>query len=158
MWLQSQAGSEERTLQELASAVEGQQARWASTPSIWPVRGWITSGYGQRISPFTGQVTVHEGLDIGAAPNAPVQAPANGRVVSSGFDPRMGNMITLDHGYGFETHYGHLAKILVKNGQNVNRGDIIGLVGNTGLSTGPHLHYTVKVKGHSINPERYILN
>lgn len=157
-WLQTQAGFEERSLQDLAAAVESRQARWAATPSIWPVKGWVTSGFGKRVSPFTGQVTMHDGLDIGAPPNTPVQAPAAGRVTATGFDPRMGNMVALDHGYGIETQYGHLAKILVKNGQKVKRGDVIGLVGSTGLSTGPHLHYLVKSNNHPVDPQRYILD
>ncbi|WP_447979195.1 M23 family metallopeptidase [Candidatus Nitrospira bockiana] len=157
-WLQTEAGSEERSLQDLASVVQGKQARWDATPSIWPVKGWVTSGFGKRVSPFTGQLAMHDGLDIGAAPNTPVQAPASGRVVVTGFDPRMGNMIALDHGFGMETQYGHLAKVLVKNGQKVKRGDVIGLVGNTGLSTGPHLHYLVKSNNHPVDPQRYILD
>lgn len=158
VWLQTVTVAEERTLQDLTEAVESRQARWAATPSIWPVKGWVTSGFGQRVSPFTGQATMHEGLDIGAAPNAPIQAPAAGRVTATGFDPRMGNMIALDHGYGVETHYGHLAKILVKNGQKLKRGDVIGLVGSTGLSTGPHLHYSIRSNNRSIDPQRYILD
>jgi murein DD-endopeptidase MepM/ murein hydrolase activator NlpD len=157
-WLQSEAGAEERALQDLTEAAENRVERWASTPSVWPVKGWVTSGFGPRISPFTGQHAVHEGLDIGAAANTPVQAPASGRVVVTGFDPRMGNMVALDHGYGVETQYGHLAKVLVKNGQKVRRGDVVGLVGSTGLSTGPHLHYNVKYNGKSVDPQRYILN
>ena len=156
-WLQNEAGSEERTLQDLASVVESKQARWDATPSIWPVRGWVTSGFGKRISPFTGQVGVHDGLDIGAPANTPVQAPAAGRVVTTGFDPRMGNLVSLDHGFGMETQYGHMAKVLVKNGQKVKRGDVIGLVGSTGLSTGPHLHYMIKSNNRAIDPQRYIL-
>ena len=158
VWLQTVTIAEERTLQDLTEAVESRQARWAATPSIWPVKGWVTSGFGQRVSPFTGQATLHEGLDIGAAANAPIQAPAAGRVTATGFDPRMGNMVALDHGYGIETQYGHLAKILVKNGQKVKRGDVIGLVGSTGLSTGPHLHYAIKSNNRSIDPQRYILD
>ena len=157
-WLQTVAGAEERALQALTTEVEGRQVRWAATPSIWPVKGWVTSGFGQRISPFTGQAAMHEGLDIGAPPNAPVQATAAGRVTASGFDPRMGNMVALDHGYGIETHYGHMARILVKNGQKVKRGDVIGLVGSTGLSTGPHLHYNIKSHSRSVDPQRYILD
>jgi murein DD-endopeptidase MepM/ murein hydrolase activator NlpD len=157
-WLQSQAGSEERTLQQLTQAAEGKKARWAATPSVWPVKGWVTSGFGQRVSPFTGQPAMHEGLDIGAPPNSPVMAAASGRVVSQGLDSRMGNVVVIDHGYGFETQYGHMSKILVKTGQSVKRGDILGLVGSTGLSTGPHLHYHIKINGHPVNPQRYILN
>jgi murein DD-endopeptidase MepM/ murein hydrolase activator NlpD len=156
--LRSAYGREEKTLEQLTEAAQGRQSRWAATPSIWPVKGWVTSGFGQRVSPFTGQLAMHEGLDIGATPNAPVQVTASGRVVAQGFDPRMGNVVAVDHGYGLETQYGHLAKILVKTGQNVKRGDVIGLVGNTGLSTGPHLHYMIKVSGHPINPQRYILD
>jgi murein DD-endopeptidase MepM/ murein hydrolase activator NlpD len=156
-WLENLAGVEERTLQNLTEVVESRQARWAATPSIWPVKGWVTSGFGHRMSPFTGQMAMHEGLDIGAPPNTPVQAPAAGRVTASGFDPRMGNMVALDHGFGIETAYGHMSKILVKNGQKVKRGDVIGLVGSTGLSTGPHLHYLVKSNSRPVDPQRYIM-
>jgi biotin carboxyl carrier protein len=157
-WLERHSREEERMLEELIEAAKDKSARWAATPSIWPVRGWVTSGFGPRISPFTNQLAMHDGLDIGAAPNTPVQAPASGHVLSAGFDAKMGNMIVIDHGYGIETEYGHLAKILVRQGQRVKRGDVIALVGSTGLSTGPHLHYTVKVKGQPVNPHNYILD
>ena len=157
-WLQNEAGTEERSMQNLSSVIESKQAKWDATPSVWPVKGWITSGFGKRVSPFTGQMAVHEGIDIGAPFNTPVQAPAAGRVVVTGFDPRMGNLIAIDHGYGMETQYGHLAKVLVKSGQKIRRGDVIGLVGSTGLSTGPHLHYHVKSNSHAVDPQRYILD
>lgn len=157
-WLQNEAVTEERSLQDLTSVIESKQAKWDATPSIWPVKGWITSGFGKRVSPFTGQMAVHEGVDIGAPPNTPVQAPAAGRVVVTGFDPRMGNLVAIDHGYGMETQYGHLAKVLVKSGQKIRRGDVIGLVGSTGLSTGPHLHYHIKSNSHPVDPQRYILD
>jgi murein DD-endopeptidase MepM/ murein hydrolase activator NlpD len=157
-WLQNEAGTEERSLKDLTSAIESKQAKWDATPSIWPVKGWITSGFGKRISPFTGQMSVHEGVDIGAPYNTPVQSPAAGRVVVTGFDPRMGNLVAIDHGYGMETQYGHMAKVLVKSGQKVRRGDVIGLVGSTGLSTGPHLHYHIKSNSHPVDPQRYILD
>jgi len=156
-WLSKEATVQEEILNELSQAAEQRSSRWAATPSIWPVRGWITSGFGPRISPFTEKPGWHDGLDIGAAPNAPVQAPAQGRVSLSGFDPKLGNIVKLDHGFGIETLYGHLAKSLVKEGQRVNRGDIVGLVGSTGLSTGPHLHYMVKVNGQALDPKKYIL-
>jgi murein DD-endopeptidase MepM/ murein hydrolase activator NlpD len=117
----------------------------------------VTSGFGPRISPFTEKPAWHDGLDIGAAPNAPVQAPAQGRVTATGFDPKLGNIVRLDHGFGIETLYGHLAKALVKEGQRVNRGDVVGLVGSSGLSTGPHLHYMVKVHGQALDPNKFIL-
>jgi len=157
-WLTNEAARQEQTLVQLEDVAQEKSARWASTPSVWPVKGWVTSGFGPRVSPFTGEFAMHDGLDIGTAPNAPVQAPAAGRVTALGFDPKMGNMIRVEHGYGFETQYAHLAKILVTNGQRVRRGDIIGLVGNTGLSTGPHLHYLVKVNSRPVNPVNYILN
>lgn len=156
--LAAEASVQERTLQELSQAAEQRSFRWASTPSIWPVRGWVTSGFGPRISPFTEKPGWHDGLDIGAAPNAPIQAPAAGRVTMTGHDAKMGNLVRLDHGYGVETVYGHLAKALVKEGQRVKRGDVIALVGSTGLSTGPHLHYMVKVNGQAIDPNKYILD
>lgn len=157
-WLQTEAGFEEQSLQDLTSVIESKQAKWDATPSIWPVKGWITSGFGKRISPFTGQMAVHEGVDIGAPFNTPVQAPAAGRVVITGSDPRMGNHVGIDHGYGLETQYGHMSKILVKSGQKVRRGDVIGLVGSTGLSTGPHLHYHIKSNSHAVDPQRYVLD
>jgi len=156
-WLSKEATVQEEILSELSQAAEQRSSRWAATPSIWPVRGWVTSGFGPRISPFTEKPGWHDGLDIGAAPNSPVQAPAQGRVSLAGFDPKLGNIVKLDHGFGIETLYGHLAKSLVKEGQRVNRGDIVGLVGSTGLSTGPHLHYMVKVNGQALDPKKYIL-
>jgi len=156
-WLERAATAQERILRELSEAAEQRSTRWASTPSIWPVKGWVTSGFGPRISPFTEKPAWHDGLDIGAAPNTPVRAPAQGRITSTGYDPKLGNMVRVDHGYGVETVYGHLAKALVKEGQRVERGDVIALVGSSGLSTGPHLHYMVKVNGQALDPSKYIL-
>ena len=96
-------------------------------------------------------------MDSGAAPNTPVRAPAQGRVTTTGYDPKLGNMVRLDHGFGVETLYGHLAKALVKEGQRVDRGDVIALVGSSGLSTGPHLRYMVKLNGQALDPAKYIL-
>jgi murein DD-endopeptidase MepM/ murein hydrolase activator NlpD len=158
VWLEREAVTQERSLEELTVVAKERSTRWNSTPSVWPVKGWITSGFGPRTSPFTGQLAMHDGLDIGATPNAPIYAPANGRVVATGFDPRMGNVIAVQHGYGLETQYGHLARILVKNGQVIKRGEMLGLVGSTGLSTGPHLHYMIKFNNHPVNPRRYILD
>jgi hypothetical protein len=157
-WLARNSTVEERILEELIEAAKDKSARWAATPSIWPVRGWVTSGFGARISPFTGQLAMHDGLDIGAAPNTPIQASASGYVTSAGFDAKMGNVVLIDHGYGIQTEYGHLAKILVRQGQRIKRGDVVALVGSTGLSTGPHLHYMVKVQGQAVNPHNYILD
>ena len=156
--LAKEADVQEKSLRELSLAAEQRSSRWAATPSIWPVKGWVTSGFGPRVSPFTEKPAWHDGLDIGAAANAPVQAPAQGRVTSVGFDPKLGNVVKLDHGFGIETLYGHLAKALVKEGQRVKRGDVVGLVGSSGLATGPHLHYMVKVNGQTFDPTKYILD
>ena len=156
-WLSKEAATQEQFLQELSLAAEQKSSRWAATPSIWPVKGWVTSGFGPRVSPFTEKPAWHDGLDIGAAANAPVQAPAQGRVTTVGFDPKLGNLVKVDHGFGIETLYGHLAKALVKEGQRVKRGEVVGLVGSTGLATGPHLHYMVKVHGQTLDPVKYIL-
>jgi murein DD-endopeptidase MepM/ murein hydrolase activator NlpD len=153
-----EAAQQEQALQNLTQIAEQRSTQWASTPSIWPVRGWVTSTFGPRVSPFTEKPAWHDGLDIGASPNAPVQAPALGRVVTVAFDSKMGNMVKLDHGYGIETVYGHLAKSLVKEGQRVKRGDVVALVGSTGLSTGPHLHYMVKKNGQALDPTKFILD
>jgi murein DD-endopeptidase MepM/ murein hydrolase activator NlpD len=156
-WLSKEATTQEQFLQELSLAAEQKSSRWAATPSIWPVKGWVTSGFGPRVSPFTEKPAWHDGLDIGAAANAPVQAPAQGRVTMVSFDPKLGNLVKLDHGFGIETLYGHLAKALVKEGQRVKRGEVVGLVGSSGLATGPHLHYMVKVYGQALDPVKYIL-
>ncbi|MDN5940773.1 MAG: M23 family metallopeptidase [Nitrospira sp.] len=157
-WLSKEATIQEQSLQELSLAAEKKSSRWAATPSIWPVKGWVTSGFGPRVSPFTEKPAWHDGLDIGAAANAPIQAPAQGRVTAVGFDPKLGILVKLDHGFGIETVYGHLAKSLVKEGQRVKRGEAIALVGSTGLATGPHLHYMVKVNGQALDPVKYILD
>ncbi|NOT21200.1 MAG: M23 family metallopeptidase [Nitrospiraceae bacterium] len=157
VWLSKEAAIQEQSLEELSLAAEQKSSRWAATPSIWPVKGWVTSGFGPRVSPFTEKPAWHDGLDIGAAANAPVQASAQGRVTAVGFDPKLGNLVKVDHGFGIETLYGHLAKALVKEGQRVKRGDVVGLVGSTGLATGPHLHYMVKANGQALDPVKYIL-
>jgi len=156
-WLSKEAAIQEQSLQELSLAAEKKSSRWSATPSIWPVKGWVTSGFGPRVSPFTEKPAWHDGLDIGAAANAPVQAPAQGRITAVGFDPKLGTLVKVDHGFGIETLYGHLAKSLVKEGQHVKRGDVIALVGSSGLATGPHLHYMVKVNGQALDPVKYIL-
>jgi murein DD-endopeptidase MepM/ murein hydrolase activator NlpD len=148
---------EEHSLEEISNVANERLAKLSATPSIRPVQGWLTSGFGPRMSPFTGQMAMHDGVDIGAPMNAPVKAPASGRVSVVGYDPKMGNVVNIDHGYGIETQYGHLSKIMVRDGQKVKRGDLIALVGSTGLSTGPHVHYMVKVNGRPVNPQTYIL-
>ncbi len=126
-------------------------------PSIWPARGWVTSDFGQRVDPYTADRVMHAGMDIAAPHGKEVYAPSDGTVVFAGLEGGYGNVIVIDHGYGIKTRYGHLAKILVKAGERVNRGAQVAAIGNTGRSTGPHLHYEVRVNGIPQNPRKFIL-
>lgn len=130
----------------------------ASTPTLMPSRGWITSYYGPRISPYSGRLKMHEGLDVGAKPGTPIFAPADGIVIYSGTKPGFGNTLSIDHGYGLETIYAHAKSLKVKKGKYLKRGDLIAEVGNTGYSTGPHLHYEIRINGIPIDPLFYILD
>jgi len=144
--------------EELYKFLENQKTMLASTPSIWPTRGWVSSRFGYRVSPFTNEKEFHKGIDISTRMNTTIIAPADGVIASVGRDHGMGNMLTINHSYGVKTRYGHLSKVLVKNGQYVKRGQKIALVGNTGRTTGPHLHYEVYLNGLPVDPRRYILN
>lgn len=148
----------EQSVIEIWESLSERQSLLSSTPNIKPTRGWITSEFGYRISPFTGKPAIHAGLDLAAAPGSPVVAPADGMVVFASYDESYGKLITIDHGYGVTTRFGHLSQIYVQVGQRVNKFDVIGAVGNTGRSTGPHLHYEVRVSGTSIDPRNYILD
>src|SRR5207237_6581837 len=149
--------AQEKEARALKSYFEDQQALLASAPSIWPVRGWVTSDYSVRLDPYTGERVMHEGLDIATAMGTPVRAPADGTVVFSGLEGGYGPVLVLDHGYGLKTRYGHLLRIDVKVGQKVRRSDVVAAVGNSGRSTGPHLHYEVRVNGVADNPRKFIL-
>lgn len=133
--------------------------RISHIPSIQPVSEkslrQMASGYGYRRDPVYGTTKFHEGMDFSAPIGTPVYATGNGRVISAGWNSGYGNLIEIDHGYGYVTRYAHLSKINVKPGQSVGRGDLIGEVGNTGKSTGPHLHYEVRLKGEPQNPVNY---
>ena len=158
-WLKAEASSQENWLRRNILLAEEKSVRWASTPSIWPVKGAITSGFGPRTSPFSGEPAQHNGVDIGASTNTPVVAPANGKVVAVKDDPNMGIVVKIDHRFDLQTEYRHLAKALVREGQTLKRGEVIGLVGNTGLlSTGPHLHYQVLINDRPVNPQEYFFD
>ncbi len=129
-----------------------------STPSIIPTKGWITSYYGLRISPYHKRLKMHEGLDVGATKGTPILAPADGVITFSGKKSGFGKFVKIDHGYGMETIYAHSSQLLVKRGEKVVRGDMIAKVGNTGHSTGPHLHYEVRVNGIAVDPLYFILD
>jgi murein DD-endopeptidase MepM/ murein hydrolase activator NlpD len=142
----------------LESFYADQQELLAHTPSVWPVRGFLSSGYGRRNDPFTGRRILHPGIDVSAPLGAPVTAPADGRVVAVGRRGAYGKAIIIDHGNEVVTRYGHLQDYNVRAGQEVRRGDVIGFVGNTGRSNGPHLHYEVWVRDKLQNPIHYILD
>ncbi len=128
------------------------------TPSIWPTKGWVSRGFGMKFDPFTGYKQMHRGMDIASRTGTPIIATADGKVVTTSTDSGMGKYIVIDHGYGFRTRYGHLSQFKVKNGQKVKRGDVVALMGSTGYSTGPHLHYEIIRNGKFHNPTKFILN
>lgn len=142
----------------LLEALEGQKNLLACTPAIRPVKGWMTSRFGYRKSPFTGRRELHKGLDIANREGTQIIAPADGIVKFTGRKGLLGKTIDIDHGHGMVTRYGHLKEILKKRGEPVKRGDIIAEMGDTGRSTGPHLHYEVHLNGVPVNPIKYILN
>ncbi|MBI5180652.1 MAG: M23 family metallopeptidase [Nitrospirae bacterium] len=156
--LKSDVLKQELSFQELSDFMKEKSSMWASTPSIWPVKGWLTSGFGNRVSPFTGSWQMHKGIDIAARSDTPIIAPASGIVVKEGFEAGLGKTIKIDHGYGYVTTYGHLSKTKVTAGQRIKRSQVIGYVGNTGYSTGPHLHYEVHVNNIPVNPLKHILD
>lgn len=155
--LLDESALQEDSFTELLKFLNKQKSILASTPSIWPVIGWVTSEFGYRVSPFTENREFHRGIDIAAEIGNDVVAPADGIVASVAKQRGMGNLVKIRHGGGVETVYGHLLKKSdVKMGQKVKRGDVIGQVGNTGRSTGSHLHYGVCINGVYVNPRRHL--
>ncbi len=145
-------------LEDLLSQLENKRNRLVSTPSIWPARGWLTSRFGPRVSPFTNRRQMHAGIDIAAANGTDVISPAHGKVVFAGRKGPLGNAVVVDHGFGVRTLYGHNSELFVEKGANVDRGQVIAAVGSSGRSTGPHLHYVVEVDGKARNPLDYIFD
>ena len=127
-----------------------------ATPNLWPVEGQITGSFGERIDPFNGEGAFHSGIDIGSSYGQAVVAPADGVVVFADFMGGYGRAIVIDHGHSISTRYGHLASFAVAVGQQVHRGDTIGYVGLSGRSTGPHLHYEVRINDTPVNPHKYL--
>jgi murein DD-endopeptidase MepM/ murein hydrolase activator NlpD len=146
----------ENRLAAVRNDVERRRSLADATPSIWPVAGWLTSSFGDRRDPFTGGRDFHPGLDISANYGEPVLAPAAGLVTSASSSGNYGNLVVIDHGFGIVTKYGHLSRFSVMNGQQVNRGDVVGYVGSTGRSTSPHLHYEIWVNDKLTNPMRLL--
>ncbi len=156
------SGSQQEEFESLLRSLEDQQNLLASTPAIRPVsrgvKSWVTSRFGYRKSPFTGQREFHKAYDIAGRQGTPILATADGVVTFAGKKGLLGNTIVIDHGHGMVTRYGHINKMLKKRGEKVKRWETIALMGNTGRSTGPHLHYEVRLNGLPVNPEKYILN
>ncbi len=150
------ASARERSLAELQEYLHGQRSIAAVTPSVWPVTGWVTSEFGRRTNPFGGRSEFHSAIDIATKLGAPIKAPANGIVSNVEKRPDMGLMIQIEHGRGIGTLYAHLFRAAVSKGQVVKRGDVIGYVGNSGRSTGAHLHYSVSLNGVYVNPRNYL--
>jgi murein DD-endopeptidase MepM/ murein hydrolase activator NlpD len=148
--------------ESLLKSLEDQQNLLASTPAIRPIstteKSWITSRFGFRVSPFTGHREFHQGFDISTASGTPILATADGVVTFVGTKGLLGKIVVIDHGHGLVTRYGHCQKFLKKRGEKVKRWEPVALVGNTGRSTGPHVHYEVHLNGIPVNPEKYILN
>jgi murein DD-endopeptidase MepM/ murein hydrolase activator NlpD len=132
--------------------------RLAATPSILPTAGWLSSAFSHmREHPILHEGRPHEGIDVSAPMGTPIEAPANGIIIQAGWESGYGNTVVIDHGFGIVTKFAHASRLLVRKGARVRRGERIALVGNTGLSTGPHLHYEVHVNGRPVNPLRYVL-
>jgi murein DD-endopeptidase MepM/ murein hydrolase activator NlpD len=132
---------------------------WASmlnAPSLWPVVGRITSSFGERLDPFNGEGAFHAGIDIGTAFGTPVRATADGEVLKAALGNGYGREVEIDHGNGIQTLYGHLSGFAVTAGEQVKRGQVIGYVGSSGRSTGPHLHYEVRIRNTPVNPHKYL--
>jgi len=141
---------------EIRDYLSEQRDLYMATPMGWPVSGWLTSGFGYRVHPIRGSREFHTGLDISARPGTAVRATADGIVSFAGRSGANGNLVALEHGFGYSTYYAHNKKIDVKVGDVVKRGDIISYVGSTGSSTGPHVHYEIWKDGKNVNPQPFL--
>lgn len=148
---------EEVRQQDLLRALRENKGMIASVPSMWPVTGFISSSFGGRRSPFGNGSQFHKGLDIANRVGTPIIVPGEGTVIMAAPDGAYGNSVEIDHGSGIVTKYAHLQRSIVKPGQWVKKGDVLGYIGMTGRTTGPHLHYEVRLNGVPVNPMRYIL-
>jgi murein DD-endopeptidase MepM/ murein hydrolase activator NlpD len=154
--LMASARAREKSFTEIKTYVDHKRSMLAAKPTAWPVRGWISSGFGSRVSPLSGEKGFHTGVDIANDFGTPVRATADGRVAFAGWEGGYGKLVVLDHGHGYQTYYGHLSEIKAAVGQQVRRGGTIGLMGQTGDATGPHVHYEVRVFGAAVDPTKYM--
>lgn len=148
----------EREITLLFERIASQRDLLSATPSVRPTGGWLSSGFGYRTDPFTKRRKLHKGLDFAANMGTPIYAPADGVVSFAGREGGYGKIVSIDHGYGLVTRFAHTSRLLVKTGQKISRWDKIAEVGSTGRSSGPHLHYEVRLNGVPVNPEKYILS
>lgn len=146
------------SLKDLTDYLNEQKDRLAATPSIWPTQGYVSSGFGQRISPFTGRQQQHTGIDVASPMETPIVATADGVVTFSGHLAGYGRAVVITHGFDLKSFYGHNKENKVKKGDRVKRGQVIALVGSTGYSTGSHVHYEVLVKDKPVNPLNYVVD
>jgi murein DD-endopeptidase MepM/ murein hydrolase activator NlpD len=156
--LEKAADFQEESFNNLKAFLADRKDLIERSPYRWPVHGFISSSFGTRIDPFTGQPSRHDAIDISAPKGTQVHVPADGIVTFTGWDTTLGNMVVVDHGYGVITRYGHNDTIVVKEGQRVKRGDVLTTVGSTGRSTGTHLHYEIRINDVAINPLNMIIN
>jgi murein DD-endopeptidase MepM/ murein hydrolase activator NlpD len=154
--LKDTVGQVEERLQRVYELRQDKISYWASVPTLWPVAGFVTSGFGYRRSPLAGGSRFHEGIDIASPVGTPIKAPADGVVTFAGYKSGLGKCVVVDHGYGISTMYGHNASINVVEGDRVKRGMEIASIGMTGRTTGPHLHYQVMVDNVPIDPLKYL--
>ena len=152
-----QARFEKDNFEEIYTSLSDRKKTLDHTPSIRPSAGYLSCGFGMRVDPFTGRRQLHRGVDLAADIGTPVHVTADGVVSKVKRDVGLGKLIEINHGYGYRTVYAHLSRISVKRGQHLQRGQVIGAVGNTGYSTGPHLHYEVHYQGRARNPFKYFL-
>ncbi len=156
--LLSQTNAEEREIQEIYEQLSDKKSMLQSMPTMTPTDGYITSGFGVRFSPYGGRRKMHEGIDIANRYGSDIVAPGDGLVQFAGVKPGYGKILTIDHGYGLQTYFGHTAAFYVRAGDRVKRGQRIAAVGSTGRSTGPHLHYEIHAHSTPIDPMYYLLD
>jgi murein DD-endopeptidase MepM/ murein hydrolase activator NlpD len=154
--LNAEADEREMSFNELLRFLREQKSLLAATPSLWPVHGWVTSEFGMRRNPFGSGGEFHKGIDIASRAGKEIIAPADGFVLEAAYRTDDGNVVKIEHGYGISTSYAHLSKAAVKDGVQIRKGDVIGYVGDTGRSTGAHLHYSVFVNNVPVNPRKYL--